>query len=71
MDSGNENDSRLLETRVLPNHIRQFEAVNLRHADIHQDNRNIPFEKIFERLSAGIGLDQILSKLLEYDFITE
>src|SRR5580698_5524477 len=55
--TGNKNNCSLLISRMLPNHVRQLEAVNFWHAHIHQDDGNIFLEQMFERFPARIGLD--------------
>ena len=41
-----------LEARVLADHGGEFEAVELRHADVDQDDRDLVLEQIFQRLAA-------------------
>jgi hypothetical protein len=55
MNRGNKNDRRLLKPRVLANHFRQLKAIQLRHADIHQDDRDVRLEKHFERFAPRRG----------------
>jgi hypothetical protein len=56
---------------MLPDHIGKLETINLRHADIHEDDRDIFFEEKFKGFPAGVGLDQVLPKFVEYDFVAE
>ena len=50
---------------MLPDHLGELEPVQIRHADVHQNNGNLVLEQLFERLLAGRGLDQLLSQILE------
>ncbi len=40
---GDEDDGGLLEARMLADHVGEFEAVDFRHADVHEDNRDVGF----------------------------
>ena len=40
-----ENDRSLLETRMLTNHVGKLEAIDLGHADIHQNDSDVIFEQ--------------------------
>ena len=71
MDGGDEDDRGLLEARMLADHRRQLEAVELRHADVDQHDRDVRLQQMFQRLAAGGGLDQILPELLQDDLIGE
>ena len=48
---------------MLADHVGQLEAVDLRHADIHQHDRDIGFQQVLESFAAGVGLDQILAQI--------
>src|SRR5262249_36794405 len=65
MDGGNEDDRGALKARVLADHRRQLEAVELGHAHVHEDDGNVMLEEVFERLFGRGGLDQPLAKLRE------
>ena len=41
VDGGDEDDGGLLEARMLAHHLRQLEAIDLRHADVHQHDGDI------------------------------
>ena len=62
VDGGDEDDRRLLEPRVLADHRRQLEAVELRHAHVNQDDGDILLEQLLERLPGRSGLDEILAQ---------
>ncbi len=47
-----EDDRRLLIARMLPDDLRQLEAVQLRHADVHQHDRDVGLEQKLERLAS-------------------
>jgi hypothetical protein len=48
---------------MLANHCRQLKAVEIRHADIDQDDGDIVFEQELQCFAARGGLDQVFSKL--------
>ena len=58
MNGGNEDDRGLLEARMLADHLGQLEAVQLGHADIHQDDRDLRLEQIGQRFLGGRGRDR-------------
>ena len=49
---------------MLADHGGEFETVQLRHADVDQNDRDFVLEQVFERLAAGSGHDEILAELL-------
>ena len=61
MHGGDKDDRGLLEAGMLTNEIGQFEAVDLRHAYIHQDDGDIPVEEKFQSLLARGGGDKVFS----------
>ena len=65
MDRGDEDHRRLLEPRMLADHCRELEPVEIRHADVDQDDGDLGLEQIFERLATGRGLDQVLAELTQ------
>ena len=56
---------------MLADHGGQFEAVELGHADVDQNDGDFVLEQKFERLAAGGGDDQIFAELLQDDLIGE
>ena len=63
MDGRDEDDRRLLEARMLPDHGRQLEAVELRHADVDQQDRDV---RLQERMpSASLAEDALIRFLAE------
>ena len=71
VDGGDEDDCRLLETRMLPYQFGQFEAVDFRHADVHQHRRNVKLQKLLESVLGRRCLDQIFVKFGKNGFIAE
>src|SRR5215470_14734944 len=71
MNGGNEDDRRLLKAGMLPKHSRQLESVELRHAHVDEDHRHVGLEKILQRLSCRVRLDQHLTQLLKDHLIAE
>ncbi len=66
-----EDDGRLLEARMLVHHIRQLEAIDLRHADVHQHHSDIMTEQHVQSLAGRPGLDQVLTKIAKNGFVAE
>ena len=56
MDGGDEDDRGLLEPRMLADHRRELEAVEVRHADVDQDDRDF----VFSRCSSASRPDDAL-----------
>ena len=54
---------------MLADHGGEFEPVELRHADVDQDNRDFVLEQEFERFTAGGRDDEVFTELLQDDFI--
>ena len=65
----NEDDRGLLEARVLADHARELEAVEVGHVDIHQHDGDIGAQKMVEGLAGGIGDQEILAQFLEDGFV--
>ena len=45
VDAGDEDDGGLAEARMLADHVGELEAVELGHADVHQDDGDVVFEE--------------------------
>ena len=71
VDRRDEDHRDLLEARMLADHRGELEAVELRHADVHQDDGDLVLEQLLQRLLAGRGLDQILAQLAQDHLIGE
>src|SRR5262249_61440279 len=54
-------DGGALKARMLADHRRQLKAVELGHADVDQDDRNLVLEQEFERFLGRSGLEQPLA----------
>ena len=50
---------------MLADHRRQFEAVEVRHADVDQHDRDLVPQQVLQCLAGGVRLDQILAELGE------
>ena len=50
---------------------RNLKTVELRHADIAQNDSDVLLEKLLERLSRGPGFDQVFSEALQYRLVAE
>src|SRR5262249_34998381 len=71
MNGGDEDDGSFLEPRVLADHFRQLEAIDVRHAHIHQNNSWVGLEQEFQCLLGRAGFEQILTEISQYDLIAE
>ena len=71
MDGGDEDDGGLLKARMPVHHVRELKAVDLGHADVHQDDGDIVSEQLLHRLAGRPGLDQVLAQLTEDRFVAE
>ena len=69
MDRRDEDHRSLLEPRMLPDHRGELEAIEIGHADIHQDHRDFRFQEMRQRLPAGRRLEQVLAEIIEYDLV--
>ena len=56
---------------MLADHGGEFEAVEFRHVDVEQDDRNFRAQQVFQRFTAGMGRDQVLAKRPEDRFIAQ
>ena len=54
---------------MLADHAGKFETIQLRHANVDQNDRDLVLEQVLERIPAGGGDHEILAELLENDFI--
>src|SRR5688572_22179222 len=54
---------------MLADHARQLEAVEIRHADVHQHDGEVPLEQQSQRFCPGAGLDEVLTELGEDDLV--
>ena len=68
MDGRNEDDGGFLEARMLADHRGQLEPVQLRHADIDENNRDLGLEQVLQGLSGRGCLDEILSEVTQNHF---
>ncbi len=71
MDGGDEDHRRLLEARMLADHRRELEAVEIGHADVDQNDGDFRLEQVLERLAAGRCLDQIFAELPQDHLIAQ
>lgn len=71
VNGGHENDRSPREARVLPDHLRQFEAVELGHGNIDEDDSHLMAQELLERLTARRRLDEIFAELLQDHLITQ
>ncbi len=69
MDGGNENHRNLLVTWMFADHRRELETVEIRHANINQDDSDIGFEEMLERLAPGRRFEKILAEARQNSLI--
>ncbi len=50
---------------MLANHLGELKAVEVGHANVDQDDRDLVLEQLLERRLAGSGLDQIFPEFLQ------
>ena len=70
-NGGNEDDRRLLEPRMIADHGSELEAVQLRHANIDQDDGNLVLEQLLQRLAGRRRLDQVLTEVTQNDLVAQ
>src|SRR3984885_528017 len=71
LNRGNENHRGFLEARMLADHGRGFEAVELGRADVDENNGDFVLEEIFQRFAARGRHHEVLAELLEDNLIGE
>ena len=71
VDRRDEDDSRLLIARVLPDDFSELEAVQLGHAHIDQHDGDVVLEQVLQRLASGARLDEVLAEVGENRLVAE
>ena len=61
----------VLEARMLANHRRELEAVQIRHAHVDQDQCDFVLEQALERLARRRRLQQVLADLREHGLMAQ
>jgi hypothetical protein len=69
LDGGDENDCRPLKPRMIANHRRELKTVQLRHANIDQDDGGLVLEQKFQRLARRRCLDEVFPELAKNLFV--
>ena len=64
----NEDDRRFFKARMLPQHGSKLEAIEFRHADVDQNDRDLVLEQELQCFARRRRLDEVLAKLSE-DYI--
>ena len=57
--------------RMFADHRGEFEAVEVRHRDVDEDDCDLVLRRCASASRPGRGLDQSLAKLLEHDLVAE
>jgi hypothetical protein len=68
---GDEDDRDVLEPGMLANHRRQLEAVQLGHAHVGQDDRDLPFQDLLECLFRRTDCDEVFAQLAQDRLVAE
>ena len=71
VNRGNEDERSLGEPRMVADHRRQLKPVELRHRDVHKNDRNFVTQEQLKRLAARRRLDQILAQLFKDHFVAK
>ena len=71
VNGGDEDHRGLLEPRMLADHGGKLEAVEVRHADVHQDDRDLRLQQVLQRLLPGRRLDQVFPELMQDDLVAQ
>ena len=71
VDGRDEDDRRLPEARMLADDLRELEAVQLRHAHVHQDDGDLGLEQPLQRLAGRARPDQVLAQVGEDGLVAE
>jgi hypothetical protein len=71
VDRGNEDDRRFAEAGMLTQHGGELEAVEFRHADVDENDRDVVLEQKLQGLARRRGLDQILVQLVKDNLVGE
>ena len=56
---------------MLADHGGELETVELRHADVDQDDGDFVLQQVFQRFAAGGGDDEVFAELLQDHLIGE
>ena len=71
LDRRDEDDRGRLEARMLADHRRQLEAVELRHADIDQHDRDLVLQQLLQRLARRVALIRFSPSSLEDHLVAQ
>src|ERR1700756_4056320 len=71
MDRRYEDKRRLLKPRVLTYHGGQFEAVELWHLHVDQNDGDVSLQQMLQSLASRGRLDEHLPKLIQDDLVTQ
>ena len=63
-DGGDKNDCSLLKARMIADHPSEFKTVELRHANIAENDSDVLLKEMLEGFSGGPGFDQVFSEVL-------
>ena len=61
----------VLKARMIADHPSEFKTVELRHADIAENDSDVLLEQMLECLPGRPGFDQVFSEALQCRLVTE
>ena len=64
-------DCGCLAARMFPDQGCKFEAIELRHADVNENNGDVMFKKLAKGFVGRGGLEQILTKVLKDNLVAQ
>jgi nitroreductase len=70
-DCRDKNDRGVLKARMIADHPSEFKTVELRHADIAENDSDVLLKEVLEGLSGGPGFDQVFSEALQCRLVAE
>ena len=68
LDGRNEDDGRALKPRMIADHGRKLKTVELRHADVDENDRGFVLQQEFERFARRRRLDEVFAEFAK-DFL--
>src|SRR6202000_399988 len=71
MNAGDENNGSFVKPGMLADDIRELKSIDVRHADIHENNGNIVLQKDVQSLRGRSGLNEIGVQSLKNHLVTE
>src|SRR6185295_651766 len=67
----NKDDRRVLEAGMLADHGGQLETVEIGHADVDENDRDILLEQVSQCFLSTVGLDEIFAQAVQNRFVAQ